>query len=106
MLVTNVFGNSDHVGIAWRPAGGDATTWQSMSGCWGFAIRRELTRKNKTSEAWLPTRIGFSEHEPRPAPGEEWRWPIQRYMWWDYDVEPGDTVRYKVVPVLSGASGP
>ena len=32
-----------------------------------------------------------------PRPGSI---PLQRFMWWDYGVTPGDVVQYSVVPVV------
>lgn len=105
MLVLNLFANGDHVCLAWRPVGSDPTAWQPIAGCRGFAIQRQLIRNGQTDTTWLRNRIGFKEHEPKPADAVAWRWPIQRYMWWDYDVEPGDRVSYRVVPVLAGDDG-
>jgi len=106
MLAVNIFSNGDHVCLAWRPADPDPKTWAPIADCRGFAIRRKLTRGNQPSiESWLRNRIGFQQGETPPPPAEAWRWPIQRYMWWDYDVEPGDSVSYCVVPVLGGPGG-
>jgi len=105
MFIVNLFANGDHVCIAWRPAGATAANWTVVADCLGFAIERRLARNGQTQTSWLRNRIGFHENEVPPAPAEAWRWPIQRYMWWDYDVEPGDQVAYRVVPVLRGAAG-
>lgn len=98
MLVVNTFANADHIAIAWRPDG-DPANWTPIENCWGFAIQRRLRNASGEDVRWLSNRIGFAKDEPFPT--EPWRWPIQRYIWWDYDVEPGDRVAYRVAPVLA-----
>ena len=105
MLAVNVFSNGDHVCLGWRPADPDPKTWTPIAGCRGFAVRRKRTRGGIPVESWLHNRIGFVEHQAPPPANDAWRWPLQRYMWWDYDLEPGDEVSYCVAPVLSGVSG-
>jgi len=95
MLKLRVLNNGDHVGLMWFPDDG-----QRIAGCRGFAVQRELTRAPAGPvQSYLANHVGFTEGAAAPAAGQEWQWPIQRYLWWDYMVQPGDTVRYRIVPV-------
>jgi len=94
MLNLRVVDNGDHVGLMWFPDDG-----QKIAGCRGFAIQRKLTRGGVETTSWLANHIGFTENAPPPPAGFEWRWPIQRYLWWDYAVTTGDVVVYRVAPV-------
>lgn len=104
MFEVNVFNNGDHACVAWRPTNPDPTTWTKIDGCRGFAIERKLVRGGATSTSWLSNRVGFQPGAPKPDPTEGWQWPIQRYLWWDYDVQPGDSVCYRVWPVMGTAA--
>jgi phosphatidylserine/phosphatidylglycerophosphate/cardiolipin synthase-like enzyme len=104
MFEVNVFNNGDHACVGWRPAGADPAAWRPLPECRGFAIERKLTRNGQTTQGWLHNRVGFREKEAPPAEGEGWRWPMQRYLWWDYDVRPGDTVSYRVAPMIGAAA--
>ncbi len=33
-------------------------------------------------------------------PAAPWKFPLQRFLWWDYGVKPGDKVQYAIVPVV------
>lgn len=93
--------NNDEVFLSWR-VDGDGT----IADCLGFAIQRELTRDGRTTTAWLVNRVGFADGPAEPGetrPSSEW--PFQRYSWSDYDATDGDSVRYRVVPVLKTADG-
>jgi phosphatidylserine/phosphatidylglycerophosphate/cardiolipin synthase-like enzyme len=104
MFEVNVFNNGDHVCVAWRPAGADPTKWAPVAGCRGFAIERRLTRGGQTVTSWLRNRVGFAEGEAAPPAAAAWRWPMQRYLWWDYDVEPDDSVSYRLCPMIGPAA--
>ena len=95
MLALRVVNNGDHAGLIWFPSDG-----QPVQNCLGFAVQRTLTRAGATQTAWLHNYIGFSQGDPPPPAGQEWRWPIQRFLWWDYAVQPDDVVAYQVVPVV------
>ncbi len=99
MFTINVFNNGDHACVAWRPEQNDPAGWSPVPDCRGFAVERRRTRGDATTQTWLRNRIGFAPHDPPPPAAEAWRWPIQRYLWWDYDVRPGDVVSYRVFPV-------
>jgi phosphatidylserine/phosphatidylglycerophosphate/cardiolipin synthase-like enzyme len=104
MFAINVFNNGDHTCVAWRPADADPATWAPLAGCRGFAVERKLTRNGVTSQSWLRNRVGFAEGAAAPGNDEAWRWPLQRYLWWDYSVRPGDTVSYRVAPMIGRAA--
>ncbi|MGH9663510.1 MAG: phospholipase D-like domain-containing protein, partial [Bryobacteraceae bacterium] len=95
-LTLKVYNNGDHTCLIWFPADG-----QPIPGCRGFGIRRIA---NGGAPQYLHNFIGFAQGEKPPA--EPWQWPVQRFMWWDYSVQPNDVVRYAVVPVVgSNKSG-
>ena len=100
----------------------DALLFWSISkpipGCRGFAIQRRIKRKGKkkTDDDFLLNRTGF-ENEKTPAktngkangknpnvrPSTEW--PFQRFSWTDHDAETGDSVSYRVIPMIRNADG-
>jgi hypothetical protein len=49
-------------------------------------------------EDYLHGFVGFSDTD-KFDPVNPWKFPVQRFLWWDYSVKPGDTVQYSVVPV-------
>jgi hypothetical protein len=85
-----VYNNGDHACLVWLP---DDT--RLIPQCRGFAIRK-LSGAN---EEWLHGFVGFSDAD-KLDPAAPWKFPLQRFMWWDYGVKPGDKVQYSVVPVL------
>ncbi len=85
-----VYDNGDHTCLVWLPSDG-----KPVAGCRGFAIRRLCNGK----EGFLHGFVGFSDDD-KLDPAAPWKFPLQRYMWWDYGVSPGDMVQYSVVPVL------
>jgi len=85
-----VYDNGDHTCLVWLPADGKA-----IADCRGFTIRRLL----KGTEGYLHGFVGFSDAD-KLDPAAPWKFPLQRYMWWDYGVSPGDVVQYSVVPVV------
>jgi phosphatidylserine/phosphatidylglycerophosphate/cardiolipin synthase-like enzyme len=91
-LNLSVYNNGDHTALAWLPDGGP------IPGCRGFAIKRSRGGQ----EDYLHNFLGFSPDAQFPADAP-WKWPIQRYMWWDYGVKPGDVVKYRVIPVTGSA---
>jgi phosphatidylserine/phosphatidylglycerophosphate/cardiolipin synthase-like enzyme len=93
-IQVRVYDNGDHAAIAWLPEGN-----KSIPGCRGFTIKK----KCGDAEEFLHGVVGFSDGAPFPAAGSEWKWPVQRYMWWDYGVKPGDSVSYQVIPVTGTA---
>jgi hypothetical protein len=93
-----VYSNGDHVGLAWLPRERNGTG-HAIADLRGFAINRA---KNGEATAFLHNTVGFDAKATFPADAP-WKWPIQRYIWWDYDVQPGDTVGYQIVPVTGPA---
>ena len=102
----------DSAFIAWRAS--------FIDQCRGFALKRKVKRApgsavspNTTSE---PDARGFVEeivaswvgfaNGPDVAPGTRrptTEWPIQKYLWSDFMVNPGDEVAYRVVPMIGPA---
>jgi phosphatidylserine/phosphatidylglycerophosphate/cardiolipin synthase-like enzyme len=102
-----VYTNEDDALLFWSIPG-------PIKGCRGFAIRRRKTDpEGKKTEVFLPNRMGF-EGEPEPAKPEEGQqavmkpsteWPFQRFSWTDHDADTGDTVSYRVIPVVRNDAG-
>ena len=88
-----------------------------IPGCRGFAIQRRIKRKGKkkTDEDFLLNRLGFAHEKPAKTNGKSngnspnvrpsTEWPFQRFSWTDHDAETGDTVSYRVIPVIRNAGG-
>jgi len=93
-----VYVNSDDALLLWTV---DALDKYAL----GFAIQRRLTRRGKPRapeyiDNWSPP--GPETHQR----GEHQRsdaWPFRCFTWTDHFVDPGDTVSYRVVPVLSAS---
>jgi phosphatidylserine/phosphatidylglycerophosphate/cardiolipin synthase-like enzyme len=86
-----VYDNGDHTCLVWLPS-----DHKPIPDCRGFAIKR--VRNGRTPE-YLHGFVGFSDQD-KLDPLNPWKFPVQRYMWWDYLVDLGDTVEYSVVPVV------
>ena len=84
-----VYDNGDHTCLVWLPTDG-----KPIADCRGFAIRRV----NNGQESYLHGFVGFSDTD-KLDPNNPWKFPLQRYMWWDYLIKPDDVVQYQVVPV-------
>ena len=89
-LSVKVYDNGDHTCIVWLTSDASA-----IPECRGFTIRRLLNG----SESYLHGIVGFTESDVLD-PAAPWKFPLQRYMWWDYGVKPGDVVQYSVIPVI------
>jgi len=85
-----VYDNGDHTCLVWLPSDG-----KPLADCRGYAIRRLSNGK----ESYLHGFIGFSDTDTLDLQNP-WKFPLQRYMWWDYGVAPGDKVQYSIVPVV------
>jgi phosphatidylserine/phosphatidylglycerophosphate/cardiolipin synthase-like enzyme len=94
-LDVKVYDNGDHTCLVWLPADG-----RPIEDCRGFSIRRLL--KQDTSkpsvESYLHGIVGFSDDDKLDLKAP-WKFPVQRFMWWDYHVSPGNEVQYSIVPV-------
>src|SRR5258708_219275 len=96
MLEVKVYDNGDHTCIVWKP-----DDEKPIPGCLGFVVRK--IRGGNTD--YLHGAVGFSALD-QFDPTAPWKFPVQRYMWWDYFVRPGDKVIYQVVPVTGSAANP
>jgi phosphatidylserine/phosphatidylglycerophosphate/cardiolipin synthase-like enzyme len=85
-----VYDNGDHICLVWLPTDG-----KPIENCRGFTIRRILNG----NEGYLHGFVGFSDTD-KLDPANLWKFPVQRFLWWDYLVKPGDKVQYSVVPVV------
>jgi phosphatidylserine/phosphatidylglycerophosphate/cardiolipin synthase-like enzyme len=89
-LELRVYDNGDHTCLVWLTP--DA---KPIPSCRGFTLMRV---KNGVT-AYLHGVVGFSDTDTLD-PQNPWKFPLQRYLWWDYLVKIGDTVQYSVVPVV------
>jgi phosphatidylserine/phosphatidylglycerophosphate/cardiolipin synthase-like enzyme len=91
-----VYDNGDHTCLVWLPADG-----KSIANCLGFTIHRWLKpdASKPAQDSYLHGFVGFSDAD-KFDPNAPWKFPLQRYMWWDYGVAPGNVVQYAVVPVI------
>jgi phosphatidylserine/phosphatidylglycerophosphate/cardiolipin synthase-like enzyme len=90
-----VYNNGDHTSLVWLPADG-----QPIADCRGFTIRRVV---QGSPDVYLHGFVGFSDDD-KLDPNAPWKHPVQRFMWWDYGVKPGQVVQYSVVPVTGDKS--
>ena len=90
-----VYDNGDHTCLVWLTSDG-----KPIPNCRGFAIHRTLKASDGAAaqESYLHGFVGFSDSD-KLDPNAPWRFPLQRFMWWDYGVAPGNVVQYSVVPV-------
>lgn len=95
-LELKVYDNGDHTCLVWLP-----TDDAAIPNCRGFSIKRI---KNGKQPDYLHGFVGFSDDD-KLDPAAPWKFCLQRYMWWDYDVQPGDKVQYSVVPVVGPNQG-
>ena len=89
-LELKVYDNGDHTCLVWLPTDG-----KPVLDCRGFAIKRT----SNGHDTYLHGAVGFSDTD-KLAPANPCSFPVQRYLWWDYSVKPGDTVQYSVIPVV------
>jgi phosphatidylserine/phosphatidylglycerophosphate/cardiolipin synthase-like enzyme len=98
-----VFTNEDDALLFW-------SITKPIPECRGFAIER---KKNKEPAEFLPNRVGFESEAnlgdtdegsgPGTRPSTEW--PFQRFSWTDHDANTGDTVSYRIVPIVRDTGG-
>jgi phosphatidylserine/phosphatidylglycerophosphate/cardiolipin synthase-like enzyme len=89
-IQVKVYDNGDHTCLAWLTDDG-----KPIPQCRGFTARRLLNG----TESYLHGFVGFSDTDTLD-PSAPWKFPLQRFMWWDYGVKPGDKVQYSIVPVV------
>lgn len=87
-----VYDNGDHTCLVWLPS-----DLNPIPQCRGFSVAR--IKNNQKPPTYLHGFVGFSDDD-KLDPSAPWKFPVQRFMWWDYDVVPGDKVQYSVVPVV------
>jgi len=101
-----VYTNEDDALLFWSIS-------QPIDGCRGFAIaRRKKDAKGKKTEDFLPNRMGFENEKIDASPEEgqtavvrpSTEWPFQRFSWTDHDANTGDTVSYRVIPVIRNSA--
>src|SRR6185295_7811214 len=98
-----VFTNEDDTLLFW-------SITEPIPECRGFAIER---KKNKEPAEFLPNRVGFesdvdlgdTDEGSGPGTRPSTEWPLQRFSWTDHDASTGDTVSYRVVPIVRDSSG-
>jgi phosphatidylserine/phosphatidylglycerophosphate/cardiolipin synthase-like enzyme len=91
-----VYDNGDHTCLVWLP-----DDEKPIANCRGFTISRLLKTDGKAApqQSYLHGFVGFSDAD-QLDPSAPWKFPLQRYMWWDYGIAPGNVVQYSVVPVV------
>ncbi len=89
-MKVRVIHNGDDVFIAWKPSG-------VIADCRGFALLRRRNGVEETVSTW----VGFAgePHEEGERRAST-KWPIQKYQWTDYMANPGDTLQYRVLPMV------
>ena len=93
MSEIRAYADSDHVFVVWRLD-------TAIPDCRGFALKRK--QASSSAETVLDTWVGFAgDSAPSGTKRPSTVWPIQRFMWSDYD-PPREPVRYRAVP-LTGA---
>jgi PLD-like domain len=90
-----VYDNGDHTCLVWLPTDG-----KPIPDCRGFTVHRTLKVDSTAApqESHLHGFVGFSDDD-KFDPSAPWKFPVQRFMWWDYGIQPGNIVQYAVVPV-------
>jgi phosphatidylserine/phosphatidylglycerophosphate/cardiolipin synthase-like enzyme len=91
-----VYDNGDHTCLVWL-----SEDEKPIPDCLGFTIHRSLKTdaNQQAQESYLHGFVGFSDAD-QFDPAAPWKFPLQRFMWWDYGVAPGNIVQYAVVPVI------
>jgi hypothetical protein len=80
-----VYDNGDHTCLVWLPADGKA-----IPQCRGFTIRRVV--QGSSPDVYLHGFVGFSDDDKLDL-NNPWKRPVQRFMWYDYGVRPGQVVQ-------------
>lgn len=90
-----VYDNGDHTCLVWLPS-----DEKPIKDCRGFTIQRllKVDANKPTLTSYLHGFVGFSDKD-KLDPNAPWKFTLQRFMWWDYGVTPGDIVQYSIVPV-------
>jgi phosphatidylserine/phosphatidylglycerophosphate/cardiolipin synthase-like enzyme len=89
-MKVKIYHNGDDVFVAWKPVG-------FIAECRGFALLRRRNGIEETVSTW----VGFEDDQA--VEGERrasTNWPIQKYQWTDYMANPGDSLQYRVLPMV------
>ena len=97
-LDVKIYDNGDHTCIVWSQA--IANPFLVVA---GFTIQSQRTRAGQQVTTYCHGFVGFSPTDTLD-PNNPWKFPVQRYLWWDYSVQPGDIVQYTVIPVVRDSS--
>ena len=105
-VVLKVHSNEDDALLFWSIAA-------PIPRCRGFAIERKRTPPGGLLvQSFLVNRIGFDTAGRAPVDSNgaalmkaSTEWPFQTFSWTDHDANSGDTVQYRVVPILREATG-
>ena len=69
--------NGDHTCLIWFP-----DDLKPIPECRGFGILRKVTKADgSASQGYVANHVGFSDGATPPQTGNEWQWPIQRFLW-------------------------
>lgn len=94
-MKVNVCHNGDDVFVAWKPDG-------VIADCRGFALMRRRNGIEETVSTW----VGFEDDDAKVGERRaSTNWPIQKYQWTDYMANPGDTLQYRVLPMVGPNKG-
>lgn len=103
-VTLKVLCNTDDAFLVWKA--------DKLAGCFGFAIERvwlktEVAARVLGKSEYLLNRVGFPG-DAAAAPGQHQTsdvWPFQRYNWTDHEVQFGDSVKYRIVPMVGRQPG-
>ncbi len=89
-----VYANNDQAVLVWK--------YENMiPNCLGFAIFRRAANDSISTGFPLPNKVGFEgEDHTLGIEKPTTEWPIQRFMWTDFNVNKGDKIQYKIVPMI------
>lgn len=94
-ITIKAFASSDDAEIVWKYP-------KKITNCWGFAILRQKKGESKEVSDWVKSSVGFEDDTHKEFEFHDTTmWPIQKYSWTDFLVANGDTVRYKVIPMVN-----
>jgi hypothetical protein len=89
-MKVKVYHDGDDVFAAWKPDG-------FIPNCRGFALWRKRNGVEESVKTW----VGFADEDHEEGERRSSSdWPIQKYQWTDYMANPGDTLQYRVVPMV------
>ena len=93
MTAIRAYANCDRAHVVWQLDG-------RVDGCLGFALYRRAGSEGGGEP--VDTWVGF-ENDPNAMSGTmkpSTEWPIQKFMWSDFNAPAGQAVSYRVVPMV------